>query len=57
MPVSVDRIIMAKLIIIVNIFAISGIHYVTITKNGILQFYCGYWRSTVYNGERVRKDS
>ncbi len=55
MPASVDRIIMAKLIIIVNIFAISGIHYVTITKNGILQFIVVIGVALFIMGNRYEK--
>ena len=55
MPASLDRIIMAKLIIIVNIFAISGIHYVTITKNGILQFIVVICVALFIMGHRYEK--
>ena len=38
MPFCIDRVFMSKLVIIVNLFVLSGIHYPTMTQNGIVQF-------------------
>ncbi len=36
MPNSPQKVILVKMVIVVSIFVISGTHYLTITKNGIL---------------------
>ena len=37
-PDSIQKVLMSKMMLVVNIFVLSGIHYTTITKNGIIQF-------------------
>ena len=37
-PDNIQKVLMSKMMLVVSIFVLSGIHYTTITKNGIIQF-------------------
>ena len=37
-PDSIQKVIMSKMMLVVSIFVLSGIHYTTIAENGIIQF-------------------